>query len=245
MACRAVLYGVVSLFLLGGAGCKATDPNFYDVQGRHVRDLEPKVMTLAVLPVELGDVVKSHAGQSGGAKPAASGIPFSLDAARMRSTIVETMRDLRAAATQVIEVDDPEASAAKKADLVIRPKFKSAKFERVGHTRVAQSTALWFCTWIGGFWVEDQKYSADVTMEWTVQSEKGQRKTQSTKSTNQIDLPLWDRTDAQSRGFYQSMIMPPYWTTANPELTSESLSTRALESATAQLVRELKTGSAR
>lgn len=239
---RVGLCTVLGLVLLAGAGCRSTDPAFYDAEQRHVRDLEPKATIVAVLPVELGDVSKSFAGQ-GGAKAGPGGIPFALNPAQLRATIVDTLRDLRAAGGQVIEIDDAESDAAKSADVIIGPKFKSAKLGYVSKVRVPASTALWFCTWIGGFWVEDQRYSADVTLEWSIQRGKGQRKTQTTRATNIIDLPLWERTDPQSRGFYQSMIMPPYWTTPNLELTSRNLSERAVESATARLVAALKTGS--
>jgi hypothetical protein len=215
---RTNLESVFRLAVLAAVGGCATAPR--EAQEKEVRKLDPAACRLAVA-VSKGPAANGPAGS----------LRFTKDAVGLRDAVVNQLASLNTASS-VIGVADAADAQRQKADVLLDLSVSnsSSPSHRGLSSGWWSSGLLWLVTWIGGLITDDSTYETNLAMTGRlllVGSEGvGDIGTVPTESGT-VDLTYWDRNTVASLRFLQCLFIPPFWTTDDPELTSQALSDRA------------------
>ncbi|MBL8900861.1 MAG: hypothetical protein JNM84_24730 [Planctomycetes bacterium] len=220
-----------------GAACRSTDPALYDAERRPLVERERASYRLAVAPFAFETEVRRATAER----------PLALrsDEASLTSRLRHELEQLGSAA-EVVEVrtrsfrDVPRDAA----DLLLVPTLRSASFELRGATGGAGlEFVAWYVTWIGGHFVEDYDYVADLRVgAELVRVEDGtvlDRFEYSTADEGPMTLSFYDRNEAFEAGFFTTLILPPFLTADDDEVLVDSLTQRAMQRLAARVKRGL------
>jgi len=157
----------------------------------------------------------------------------------LQQSLVTALRKVDAAA-EIVAVPDAPGSGemGQDNDLVLQPRLESADFAYTGTSNGAPlSGILWFVSWFGGLLIEDCSYASKLTMEFDVFDPKldGNAMSPIRLSTTETSLSFFERNEAFNAGFWQSLLIPPFWTSDNAETTSASITDAALLQMAAKL----------
>jgi len=202
-------------------GCRSPEPVLFDNEGVAYRERAPAPFRLAVAPFELPPSLEAGLAVTG-----------------VRRTAPELQTDLVRAFEEQRVSSDVFATASgdsfnayrEQADLMLRPRLEDARFRRDGATgRAFLSTALWLTTWIGGLWVEDSRYDANIRMTYDLVDPNTGVLVATNKAleSTAVDLTFWERNEAFSSGFFASMFIPPFLAHDDRTTTENSLVRRA------------------
>lgn len=147
-------------------------------------------------------------------------------------------------ASDVIQLQSEEdvellaEAARQQADLLIRPRLRSALFdESTLSDRWLLSGGLWLLTWAGGLFVDDSTYATNLALDLEIiDVRRGGLIQQTSAASGNVDLDFFDRNDFFSLGTLVSFLLPPFWTPDSVDKTSESLTAAAID----QLAVEVK-----
>jgi len=224
------------LSVLVGVGCRSVDPAFYDSEDRPLEELPPALYSVAIAPLELSG---ANLDNSGDGK-----FRYPLAPEELQQQLVADLERLGAAsAVYPVGTSDLVEAVSLRSDLLVRPRLRrAAQFERVGTSKRGFTSGLfWFTTWIGSFWVQDTTYDAGLAVDFDIVNPHDTQRIDSfTASSEMADLTFWDRNDFLSLGTLQSIVLPPFWTSANGERTNTRLSELANARLAGRLTRYLK-----
>ncbi|HVR76243.1 MAG TPA: hypothetical protein VMT52_18070 [Planctomycetota bacterium] len=220
---RALLAAVVL------TGCRSRDPALYDRRGLAVEDTEPLAYRIAVAPLEVADSIEKSSRLS----------PALRTEKDLQEELVNALIDLKTA-SDIFSVSAQTSydAYAEQADLLLVPRLDEASFRRSGTTgRAFLSSALWLTTWISSLWVEDTSYDARLVLRYDiVDPHTGIDLFKNVEARSKsVDLSFWDRNEAFSSSFFLSLLVPPFLTQDNDEMTSRALTRRAATLAAAEL----------
>lgn len=214
------------------AGCAGVDPSTKSASGKLIEDLDPAAFVVAIGPV---DAAAARSGDSA--------LALTLDGPALRERIVDAMVRLRAA-TRIVTADSLEDARSRGVDVFVSPKLTSA---HLSYKEVSDqwwsSGLLWVVTWFGGLAVRSSTYDTHVAFDCAFTNPESSDRTQCASwsgRSDAIDLTFWDRNDAFSWPFFQSLVLPPFWTTDQADVTSATLSDRAVFAAAARLTAFVK-----
>ena len=217
----------VAAFALAFSSCATADPELLTPDGRPLAEEPAARYRIAVTPVGFPKAVEAAMTESGDDE-----LQFTIPIIDLQNRLVEEMVELNAA-TEVFAAVDREEAVARGADVVIQPTLRQAP--DMAHNSLSGrwllSGVLWLTTWIGGMAVDDSTYDAKIALDcdlMTAARHRDERPIAFTANSGLVDLGFWDRNDALSLNFFATFILPPFWTGDNPEITSESLSDRAV-----------------
>jgi hypothetical protein len=138
---------------------------------------------------------------------------------------------------------DLDFAADGKYDLLLRPRLVRANFTYDSPSSSAfLSGSLWFLTWIGGFFVSDSDYKADLMLEcetWNPCTKQLVTYTRA-ESDKKTTLSYFERNDFFSLGTLESLVVPPFWTHDGTEIASESLTDHGTMQVAADFKRRLR-----
>lgn len=219
------------LALTAFAGCTTVDPALLDAEGHSIKDLEPAPYRVAVLPI------KFEAGQV-----EANGLRFTWSEDQLRTALVKQLKDLDAATELVMANSLESVRSDNVADIVLEPMLTgSQSFTHDGlSSRWVAGGTFWLLTWVGGLFVEDSTYTTDLGLSLKVEGLTVDRLREAHFGSSPIDCSFLERNNVASLGFLQSLILPPFWTWDNQDLTSESLSGRAVTTLAGHLTKYIK-----
>ncbi|MBK9387130.1 MAG: hypothetical protein IPN34_20130 [Planctomycetes bacterium] len=220
-----------------GVACRSTDPALYDSERRLLVERERASYRLAVAPF----VFESGVERASAERPLA----LRSDEAALTGQLRHELEQLGAAA-EVLEVrtrafrDVPRDAA----DLLLVPTLRSASFELRGAIGGAGLEFLaWYTTWIGGHFVEDYDYLADLRVgAELVRVEDGtvlERFEYSSADEGPMSLSFYDRNEAFEAGFFTTLVLPPFLTADDAEVLVDSLTQRAVQRIAARVKRGL------
>jgi hypothetical protein len=223
-------FGVV---LLAAAGCASAPREAQEKEASTVRALDPAACQLAVM-VSQG--------------PAPSGAPgtlrFTKDVTGLRDAVVQQLASLNTASS-VIAVADAKEAMTRDADVLLDLSVTAsgAPTHRGLSSGWWSSGLLWLVTWIGGLLTDDSTYQTSLTLNGRFvpvgELDLGDIGAVSTNSTP-VDLSYWERNTVASWRFLQSLVLPPFWTTDDPELTSQALAEHATMAASVKVADYVK-----
>jgi hypothetical protein len=220
-----------------GAACRSTDPALYDGESRLLVERERASYRLAVAPF----VFESGVERASAERPLA----LRSDEAALTGSLRHELEQLGAAA-EVVEVRTRAFREVPRdaADLLLVPTLRSASFELRGATGGAGLEFLaWYTTWIGGHFVEDYDYLADLRVgAELVRVEDGtvlERFEYSSADEGPMSLSFYDRNEAFEAGFFTTLILPPFLTADDAEVLVDSLTQRAVQRIAARVKRGL------
>jgi hypothetical protein len=224
---------LVGLALVVLAGC-ASAPG----EEQSIRSMPPAACRLAVGVSQ---------GPAQGAS--AAGLRFTQDAAALRDAVVAQLADLNAASS-VLAVADADDAAAKGADVFLDLRVVGSA--PPSHSGVSSgwwsSGVLWLVTWIGGLLTDDSTYQTNLKLSGTLSHVGSEDIGSVVAESGAVDLSYWERNTVASWRFLQSLVLPPFWTTDDPEITSAALTERATAAACVRIAdyvkRELEDDSA-
>ena len=216
------------VLLFAGAGCRTYEPLLHTADGTPLERIEPAAVTIAVAPVELMGATATQA--KADLEPLKS---------RLQLSLVGALREMNAA-SEVFAVSSDESFDAytKKADVMLRPRLKDAEFARLGASnRAFVSCLLWLTTWVGSLYVEDAEYDARMVLGYDVVDPYTGAAIASdvTAMTDSATLSFFDRNEAFTKGFFLSMLVPPFLTGDNEAMANEELERRATRLVAAQM----------
>jgi hypothetical protein len=232
---RARLAAVTAaLAALAAWGCKTADPALFDRDGAPVRESEPVSYRLAVAPFEFVPAFHTIPGRRWAQRTEAE----------LQRDLVRALSDSRVA-SEAFAVDSRESFDAysQSADLLLRPRLEDVSFSYAGASdRALVSTLLWVTTWVGSLWVEDSQYNARLVVRYDlVDPHTGASIAEDIAvRSDEIALDFWGRNEAFNKGFFLSLLVPPFLTSDDKEITDESLFHRASELIAAKLKTYLK-----
>jgi hypothetical protein len=102
------------------------------------------------------------------------------------------------------------------------------------------SGGLWLVTWIGGLAVNDSTYNANLQIEYSVEFPHSRSEVKKSYESDPVDTTFFERNDLFSWPTAQSLILPPFLTTDQPDTTRDALTRRAVDSVALGLARDLK-----
>jgi len=227
-----------ALLVLSLCACRSTDPAFLDTEGRPLEELAPVLYTVAIAPIDLAGL--QLAGPGGGE----SSLQFSMRPDELQQDLVGVLARLNSASAVIaVGTDDVAEARARRADLLVRPRLRSpASLSSSGISSNGFLTAvLWITTWVGGFFVKDSSYTANLAVEFDIVNPyEGVKIDSVPASSADVDLRFFDRNRFVSWGTLLSLVVPPFWTVDQKQRTSESLSRIASARLAARLARYLK-----
>lgn len=219
------------------AACRSTDPALLDGERGLLRERERASYRLAVAPFRYEE----------GVLRATEERPLALrsDEAALTARLRFALEELGAAA-EVLEVGARGYREVPRdaADLLLVPTLRSATFEPRGASGGAGlEFVAWYATWIGGHFVEDYDYTADLRVSAElVRVEDGtvlQRFEYSTADEGPMALSFYDRNEAFEAGFFTTLVLPPFLTADDDEVLVDSLTQRAVQRIAARVKRGL------
>lgn len=226
----------VAALALGFGSCATTDPELLAPDGRPLAQVAAAPYRVAVTPVRVSDVVEASLSVQQGE------LQFTIPTTELQEHLIAKMSQLNAA-TEVLAAVDREDALSRGADLVLEPRLRTAP--ELGHESLSGkwllSGVLWLTTWIGGLAVDDSTYEARIALDCDlVNAHDDERPIAFTANSGLVDLGFWDRNDALTLGFFSTFILPPFWTTDTADVTSDSLSRRALGQLAGRMTNFLK-----
>jgi hypothetical protein len=232
---RRVVIALAAPAVLGA--CRSTDPALLDGERGLIAERERASYRLGVAPFVF----------EAGVQRVTEERPLALqsDEAALTSRLRFALEELGAAA-EVVEMrtrsfrEVPRDSA----DLLLVPTLRSASFEPRGATGGAGlEFVAWYATWIGGHFVEDYDYVADLRVTADlIRVEDGtvlERFEYSTADEGPMTLSFYDRNEAFEAGFFTTLILPPFLTADDEEVLIDSLTQRAMQRVAARVKRGL------
>lgn len=234
-----VCFQFLALVLLVLCGCQTTDPG--TASARSAPGLAPAPLRVAIAPIKLDTSI-------GPKRDSETGEPetwyFSATTEKqVKDGLLRALRDMKLS-SEVVDLSTTSLTPeqANQIDILVYPTLERAAFDEMGISDNAfLSTSLWLLTWLGAHWVHDYDYTSNVTLSCRVKTPSGDDLTSDALNlkTGPISLTFWDRNEPWSLGFFESIIVPTYWTHDNIQLTSESLTEKALTQVAADLKRYL------
>ena len=215
------------------AGCASAPREAQEKGASTVRALEPAACQLAVT-VSKGPEPRSGDGN----------LRFTKDAVALRDAVVLQLISLNTASS-VIAVADAKEAVARDADVLVDLAVTAAGAP--SHKGMSSgwwsSGLLWVVTWIGGLLTHDSTYQTNLALNVRFipvgEEDIGDIRRLSTDS-GPVDLSYWERNTVASWRFLQSLVLPPFWTTDDPELTSQALTDRATMAASVEVADYVK-----
>lgn len=211
------------------AGCAASAPAGEDAGA--VGALPPAACRLAV---GLPDYVAAPSG----------GLHFDQGGVALQEAVVNRLRALRSA-SDVIAVKDRAQARTEQADLYMELRVEGDV--ALAHAGLSggwwSSGLLWMVTWIGGLLTDDSTYATSLRLRGDLASAQESRPPFASPAgdSGPVDLTYWDRNTLWSWRFLQCLVLPPFWTTDDPALTSAALSREATDRACVGLASFIKT----
>jgi hypothetical protein len=208
----------VALLVLVTAGCASTnntDP---------VRSLPPASLLVAVE----APAAPLSAGASGAGE-------FRASPAELQSMLAAELRAVDAG-SRVVPADE---LGGERPDVVVRfvPKGPIG-FQHEGTSNFLGSGGLWLVSWIGGMFVPDSRYS--VAMDASCQVALGDAWIERPIAGGEVDLSFFDRNSLLSVQGLQSLVLPPFWTSDQPDKTGGTLTQASMKMAARQIAVVLK-----
>ncbi|MFQ5503415.1 MAG: hypothetical protein ACE5F1_01305 [Planctomycetota bacterium] len=228
----------LSLLLCLGS-CATTDPAFFSRDGRPLEKLDPVPYRIAIAPIEL------ETGSMRSSSP--SDLKFLYDPPRFQKKLVDALTELNTS-VEVVEASSSDLegppSEKQRWDLLVRPRLTSPAVLRHEGTSGSWlvSGLLWVTTWIGGLFVSDSSYEAKLALDYKIEIPGGREIGLCRGQSTKMDLGFWDRNEGISGGFFQTWILPPFWTSDDSEVTSKNLSEAMTRRVAADLTKYLKEG---
>jgi hypothetical protein len=204
--------------------------------------LDPEPYRIAVAPVEVSQFV-------GPQDDSALHLAKKED---LSKRLVDALKKMNVASEVVLTPARNEGGASDadlafatdgKYDLLLRPRLVRANFTYDSPSSSAfLSGTLWFLTWIGGFFVSDSDYKADLMLEceaWNPCTSQIITNTRAS-SDEKTSLSYFERNDFFSLGTLESLVVPPFWTHDGTEIASESLTDHGTLQMAADFKRRLR-----
>jgi len=188
-------------------------------------------LAIGILPIEMSDAVAAPE----------SGLALPYDASEMRDRLVAVLDDLTTSTS--IQAVEPDVEVFD-FDLLVRPRIRRVSLGYEGATQGAVlSSLLWITTWVGGLFLDDAEYNADVDLEWDLVLPDSSRAVDVLETrSGRFELDFLDRNALLSWASLQSLVVPPVLTSDSTLRTSQALADRALAVSGAGLARYLKSG---
>lgn len=170
----------------------------------------------------------------------ATGMRLTKDAVGMRDALVGHLSRLDTASV-VFGASNRSAVRASDADIVLDLKISGSPPKHRGLSSGWWSSGLlWVVTWIGGLFTDDSTYMTDLTVNGSLTHVDSALIGPVAGRSGEIDLHFWNRNKLLSWRTLQSMILPPFWTSDDAELTSEQLTDLAAHAAAVQIADYIK-----
>ena len=221
---------------VAASACKSTDPQLLTEVGEPIAALDPAPYRVAIAPIAV-------APESNAVAPDAKWGLSSSDPEQLRELFLRAAGELDLA-SDVLVLPDPTDQGwlqQHQVDLVIQPRITECKFDYGGNERLGASLGLWITTWICSLWVEDSRYATGLVMECAFADPNAQGGAVPSIALKSEDtaLTFWERNKAFSLGFFTTMILPPFLTSDNRELSSQSLTEHSFQHNAAELKKAL------
>jgi hypothetical protein len=220
-------HAAVALLTLAAVGCRSVDPVLKDERGALISELAPAPYYVAVDRVRVSDAVL--------AQQDAKLFLSTVNGEHLRDLLAEALAEQNAASEVVPYRGD---AAEESIDLVIVPRLEDVGFSYSrASSKAPLAVLVWFGTWIGGLWVEDSRYDCRVRMSFDVVDRQYGANLAEGRSVESAGtgLTFWDRNGAASVGFLEALVIPPIWTHDDRDVTSQTLTRRAMVQLAAQL----------
>ena len=170
----------------------------------------------------------------------ASGLRLTKDAVGLRDAIVAHLARLNTASV-VFGVADRASVKPSEADIVLDLTVAGSPPRHRGMSSGWWSSGLlWLVTWIGGLFTDDSTYTTDLAVMGSLAQVDSALIGSTAVRSGEVDLKYWDRNSVASWRFLQSLVLPPFWTSDDPEITSAALTDQAMFAASIQLADHVK-----
>jgi len=211
-------------------GCASGPQAALEKEAASVRSMPPSACRLAV---GIGK------GPENGA--AAGGLHFTMDAVRLRDAVVAELTRLNTASA-VIAVADAQDASRTGADVYLDLRVLAS--DPPTHQGLSSgwwsSGLLWLITWIGGLLTDDSTYQTNLRLSASLAHVDSSEIGSVSADSGAVDLSYWDRNTVASWRFLQCLVLPPFWTTDDPQLTSQALTEHAVSEASVRIADYVK-----
>jgi len=221
-----VLVACAGLLALHPA-CSSSHSALVDENDRPLRDVEPVAYRIAVAPFQVD--------------PAITGDPKALTILRgpqdLQSDLVAALAEMDAS-SEVFALRSATSYDAyrEKADLLVLPRLEEMSSSRRSD-RALLSSLLWFTTWIGSLWVEDVIFGPGIVISYElIDPNTGASLAGGVKArSGDVNLSFWERNRAFSKGFFLTLIMPPFLVEEEQRTAGRSIAHRSAPLIAAQI----------
>ncbi len=209
-----------SILTLLSVSCRSTDTLMTDARGGGpIAQASPAAYRIAVLPVEFDASARGAAGLD----------RLGFDGPAVTTQLVEALQEVRAA-SQVVAVSEGSYSVGD-FDLVFEPRLirQGWQYDRTLKGRAALSSLAWLGSWVGGLFVDDKRYSTDLSIECALKSFDEERFANPDPfDSGAVNLTFLDRNKKLGGFTLLSLIAPPFLLGSSASKTSDSLQERSM-----------------
>lgn len=174
------------------------------------------------------------------AAPTADGAMYmTANGDELQRLLTASLGKVRAASriVRLSELGDPA-----EADVVLKPRLKGpVEFSYEGwSSRWWASGGLWLVTWIGGMAVDDATYKSNMVVDCELRFQRSGNPMLRTATSTPVDVAFLERNDFFSWPTVQSLILPPFLTSDQPDSTRQALTDASVDAVAIELARYLK-----